>query len=123
MHGRQQRIPRGTGKIFHPQLQGIGAPSGCTAGNDGLAVRHAPGNQRRLGRHGIDGVDDKIGVHGDQLLFLAGLDEFIDRMHGEIWRDVADTLRHHLDLGGTQCAGERMDLAIDVGLGHVVLIK
>ena len=121
-HGRQQRISRGTGKIFHPQLQGIGTATGCTAGSHGLAVRHAPGNQRRLGRHGIDGVNDKIGVRGDQLLFLAGLDEFIDRMHGDVGRDVADALRHHLDLGGAQRAGERMDLSVDVGLGHMVQV-
>ena len=121
-HGRQQRIPCGPGKIFHPQLQGIGAATGCAAGNDGLAVRHAPGNQRRLGRHGIDGVNDKIGVGRDQLLFLAGLYEFIDRMHGDVGRDVADALRHHLDLGRAQRAGERMNLAVDVGLGHVVQV-
>ena len=121
-HGRQQRIPRGTGKIFHPQLQGVGAPASRTAGDDGLAVRHAPGNQRRLGRHGIDGVDDKIGVGRDQLLFLARLDELIDRMHGGVGRDVVDALRHHLDLGGAQRAGERMDLTVDVGLGHVVQV-
>ncbi len=121
-HGREQCVASGTGQVFGTQLQGVGTATRGAADDDGLFAGHTPGYQRSLGGHGVDGVDDDVGTGRNQRVFGAGFDEIVHQVQGDVRRDVADAGSHGLDLGSTQRAGQRVNLAVDVGFGHVVEI-
>ena len=89
-HGREQCVAGGAGQVIGTQLQGVGTATRGAADDDGLFAGHTPGYQRRLGGHGVDGVDDDVGAGRNQRVFGARFDEIVHQVQGDVRRNVAD---------------------------------
>ena len=53
---------------------------------------------------------------------LLGVDELLDRVHLAARVDVGDALAQRLHLGLAERGAQRLHLAVDVGLGHMVQV-
>ena len=119
---RKQRVVRGLRQVGHiHQMRLPFAASGTDAHEQGLGLER-PGGHCGLGADLVAGVDHRIHLLGQQRGPVVLVDEFIDAVHLAMRIDVRDAFTHGLDLGLPDSGVERMDLAVDVGFGHVIEI-
>ena len=70
----------------------------------------------------ITGIYHRIGIWWQQLQPVIGIDKIINALHLAMRVDLRDALTHGFDLGLANRVSQRMDLAVDVGLSHMIHI-
>ena len=84
--------------------------------------RHALGccadGEVDFGFHGVNGVDYEIVLRKRELPGVLGQIKFCDRCHAAVGVDVADTLRHDVDLPSADGGVQGDQLAVDIGFRH-----
>ena len=97
----------------------------CAHGHKVGPARHGPRRHGRFGTHLITGIDDcdrscmlQQPSAEHRPVFLRH--EVVDCLDHACRVDLRNPLAHGRDLGHAQGVGQRMDLSIDIGLGHMV---
>jgi hypothetical protein len=81
-----------------------------------------PGRHRQLGAHLVAGIDHHVHRARQPLRPVGRLDEVLHRLHPAGGVDLRDALLQRQHLGLAQRGLQRLHLAVDVGLGHVVQV-
>ena len=122
-HLSQQRIMRGQTQISLLHLIGMPFSTSGAHSDHGFLLRQSPRSHSHFGTHLISGIDEDIGLRGKQMWCILGRDEFIDGADHAFGMDQGNALLHGQHFGLTQSRGERMQLPIDVGFGHLIEIE
>ncbi|CRD97861.1 Uncharacterised protein [Bordetella pertussis] len=109
-------------EVAGAQRQRVGLAAGAAAQQQRHAALARVQDHGDLGRRLVGAVDDRGIGTAQHLHHVIGRDEFVDTGHGAGRVDLADALRHGLDLGLPQRVRQRMDLAVDVGFGDMVQV-
>ena len=96
--------------------------SRAAGGDDRYALGRAPGDHCRFGAGVIDGIQDIIEVLAKHLGHIFRADEVFDFGDATCRIDVAYPFRHGACFRFAECVAERMNLAVDVGLGNHVKV-
>ena len=112
----------GARQVANHDPRGVGLPAGRPQRNQPDAMAPAVQHDRGLGRQIIDGVDHQIDRPGEGGRHIVFGHEIIDAFDDDARIDQPDPRRHGLHLGLAERIFKRVDLAVDVGFGHMVEI-
>ena len=110
------------GQVRHIDLVRQLLATGRTHADQRHAAGQGPGRQRQLGAALVAGVDQHIDRGREQAGPVVGAGKFFNRQNFAARVDVGNALPQCLNLGQSQGAAQRLHLAVDVGLGHLVKI-
>lgn len=120
-HLGEQGVLFGTRKVVHPDAPRVRLAS-RTAGHHKTDAAFAAGeHDRHLGANVIDRIDHHVEI-AQELNGIFGRDELLHRIDPGKRVDGADALGHGEHLGLSEGRLDRVDLAVEVGLGHVIEI-
>ena len=118
----QQGIALRARQVIAAQAGRVEPAASRTAGHDQHAQATALRQQRRLGLHLVDAVDDHVDrlQAREQFGRVVGRDEVLHGLHLRRRVDGADALGHRVHLGATVSRTQRVDLPVGVALGDVI---
>ena len=107
-------------QVIHIHLMGQAFAPSRPHTDKGHLLAPGPGGNGQLGPDLVAGVDHGIRPLTQQTGPVVGRDKVVDQIDPTARVNLRNAFAHGFDLGLPEGAGQRMDLAVDVGLGDVV---
>lgn len=118
----EEGVAVGFGEIIEPDLGGVGAATGSSAGDDGDVFFAAGGEEVALLADGVDGIDDDVGMGGEEVFrVFRGVEGLLDGAAG-LGIDEVDSPGQCDGLGLADGLGGGVDLPVGVGEAEIIEI-
>ena len=119
----KQRVVGGAGEISAADEGGVALAARAAGHHKSLLLRHKMGGHGGFYAHLVDGVDHKIKRLGKKRAHVFRVHKIFDFVHGAGGVDLQDAPVQRGYFGQAEIVGERVELAVGVGFGHVVQIN
>ena len=119
-HLREQGIMRGLRQICHVDQVGLSLATSRPHCDQTRMMGHGPSSQGHFGTDLITGIYHCIYAARQEFLGVLRCDEVINDVNHTCRIDLQNTVLHGQHLGLTQRVGDRVQLTVDIRLGHMV---
>ena len=103
--------------------RGIFLPARAAADDERPAAAHEICGHRRFHAHLVDGVDNEVERPSENRFQIVFIHKILDFLHLALRIDLQDAFVQRRYLRLAEIVGQRMELAVDVGLGHIVQVN